>query len=92
MGNQSEPRIEFEAHEQDGETICRVCDNGIGIQAAYHEKVFGLFEQLDQNQAGTGVGLALVRRIIEVHGGQVWVESEGLGKGACFSFTLPSSG
>ena len=64
-------------------------DNGVGIDPRYHEKVFGLFERLDQEVEGTGIGLALVRRIIEVHGGKIWVESEGEGSGSTFCFRLP---
>jgi signal transduction histidine kinase len=65
-----------------------VRDNGIGIKPEYHEKVFGLFNKLDANTEGTGIGLALVKRIIDVHGGRVWVVSEGTGKGSTFFFTL----
>ena len=64
-------------------------DNGVGIEPQYHFKVFGLFDKLDAHSAGTGIGLALVKRIIEVHGGRIWVESGGLGTGAAFCFTLP---
>jgi hypothetical protein len=56
---------------------------------AYHERVFGLFDKLDPQSEGTGVGPALVKRIVEVHGGKIRVESEGLGKGAAFCLTLP---
>ncbi len=63
-------------------------DNGIGIEPQYHERVFGLFNRLNPNIEGTGVGLALVRRIIEVHGGRVWLKSQP-GAGATFFFTLP---
>lgn len=67
-----------------------VKDNGIGIESKYQEKVFGLFDQLDPNVDGTGVGLALVKRIIEFHGGKIWIESDGPGKGCTFYFTLAS--
>jgi len=63
---------------------------GIGIEEKYHDKVFGLFERLDTEAEGTGIGLALVKRIVEIHGGKIWVESEGESKGSTFYFTLPS--
>ena len=89
MGDQPSPKIEIGQHgEENGKPIFFVKDNGIGIAPKYHEKVFGLFEKLDPNTAGTGVGLALVKRIVEVHGCRIWVESEA-GKGAIFYFTLP---
>ena len=65
-------------------------DNGIGVPPAYHEKIFGLFERLQPGIEGSGVGLALVRRIVEVHGGRVWVESPGDGGGSTFWFSLPA--
>ena len=65
-----------------------VRDNGIGLDPRYHELVFGLFEQLEPGHRGTGVGLTLVQRIVEIHGGRIWVESEGRGRGAVFCFTL----
>ena len=89
MRDQPAPRLEIGARRLDGEVLCRVEDNGIGIEPRYHEKVFGLFERLNPNDEGTGVGLALVKRIVEVHGGKIWVESEGLGWGSTFFFTLP---
>jgi signal transduction histidine kinase len=66
-----------------------VADDGIGIDPAHHEKVFGLFDKLDPGTEGSGVGLALVRRIVEVHGGRAWIESEGQGHGTTVLFTLP---
>jgi len=67
-----------------------VRDNGVGSSPEYHERVFGLFNKLDALSEGTGIGLALVRRIIEFHGGRIWVESAA-GKGSSFYFTLPKS-
>ncbi|PKG32293.1 ATP-binding protein [Methanoregula sp.] len=66
-----------------------VRDNGSGIERAYLGRIFNLFEKLDADTPGTGVGLAIVKRIIEVHGGKIWAESEGPGTGTTFWFTLP---
>ncbi|MBL8080316.1 MAG: hypothetical protein JNM55_20265 [Anaerolineales bacterium] len=65
-----------------------VKDNGIGIAPEFHERIFGLFNKLDTQSDGTSIGFALVKRIVEIHGGRIWVESEA-GKGAIFHFTLP---
>ena len=89
MGDQPAPRIEIGSRPDGDETVCYVRDNGIGIGPSYAEKVFGLFEQLDPEAEGSGVGLAVVKRIIDVHGGRIWVESEGPGRGSTFCFTLP---
>lgn len=90
MGSQFEPRIEIGWDgEEGGKPILYVRDNGMGISSEHHERIFGLFNKLDVRADGTGVGLALVKRIIEVHGGRIWVQSE-VGKGAAFYFTLPS--
>ena len=91
MGNQPHPRIEVGARRNGDQTTCYVRDNGIGIDPVHHDRVFGLFNQLDQKADGTGIGLALVKRIIEVHAGQVWVESDGVGKGSTFCFTLAAT-
>jgi signal transduction histidine kinase len=91
MGAQPNPRIEIGGGEQDefGKRIFFVRDNGIGIAHEYHERIFGLFNKLDSTSEGTGIGLALVKRIIEVHGGRIWIQSEP-GKGSTFYFTLPA--
>ncbi len=85
-------RIELGAHRQGDQVLCFVRDNGIGIDPAYQKRVFGLFDQLHPDGEGTGVGLALVKRIVEAHRGRIWVESEGEGRGSIFRFTLPAMG
>ncbi len=88
MGEQTKPVIEIgTAGEENGLPVCYVRDNGIGISPKYHERIFGLFNKLNPNVEGTGVGLAIVKRIVEVHGGRIWVESEE-GQGATFYFTF----
>ncbi|HYP76639.1 MAG TPA: PAS domain S-box protein [Polyangiaceae bacterium] len=85
------PRIELLADHVEGEIVFRVRDNGIGIDPRYQHKLFGLFEKLHPEMEGTGIGLALVKRIIDVHGGRIWVESAGPGEGTTVSFTIPGS-
>ncbi len=80
--------ITIEAQSRDELVEIIVRDNGRGIPPEFHERVFGLFNKLDKKSAGTGVGLSLVKRIIEVHGGDIRLESAP-GKGAAFIFTLP---
>ncbi|MCC6300642.1 MAG: GAF domain-containing protein [Anaerolineales bacterium] len=88
---QPNPRIEIgRAGEEHGMPILFVRDNGIGIASEHFERVFGLFNKLDPRSEGTGIGLALVKRIVEFHGGRIWIESE-LGEGATFYFTLPTA-
>jgi PAS domain S-box-containing protein len=90
MGDRPDPYVEIGVRpDQDGNPIFFVKDNGVGIAPQHHDRIFGLFNKLDVTSEGTGIGLALVKRIIEVHGGRIWVESEA-GKGATFCFTLPA--
>ncbi len=89
MGDQPEPRIEIAAATRDAEVVCSVRDNGMGIAPKYHDKVFGLFEQIYPDGDGTGIGLTLVKRIVEVHGGAIELASEGEGCGCTFTFSLP---
>jgi PAS domain S-box-containing protein len=90
MGNQPNPKIQIGTlYEPDKNSITLfVSDNGMGIDPRYHHKIFGLFEKLDNNSEGTGIGLALIKRIVEVHGGAIWFKSEGSGEGTTFYFTL----
>jgi len=89
MGEQPKPRVEIGMRKVEDEIIFFVKDNGIGIEPRYHETVFGLFNKLDARSEGTGIGLALVKRIIEVHSGKIWIESKGLKKGSTFCFIIP---
>ncbi len=82
------PHIEVGAEQVGEEIVLHVRDNGRGIDARHAHKLFGLFEKLDPGGSGTGIGLAVVKRIVEVHGGRVWYESGGLGEGTTFYFTL----
>jgi signal transduction histidine kinase len=88
MGDQPQPVIKIGFEEIDGEHIFSVGDNGIGIEKEDQERIFELFNKLDPNTDGTGIGLGLVKRIVEVHEGRIWVESVGAGKGSTFKFTL----
>ena len=88
-GGQKEPLIRIGVDMTGKTPVFFVQDNGIGIDPRYLERIFNLFERLDQTSPGTGVGLTITRRIIELHGGKIWAESEGPGKGTTFRFTLP---
>lgn len=83
------PRIDIGYRNEEGETVFFIRDNGIGIDPSQHEKVFELFYKVNKKSEGTGAGLAIVKRIIDVHGGRIWIESE-LGKGTTVCFTLPA--
>ena len=85
--------VDVGATQRDGEIRVSVTDTGPGIAAEDHERIFEEFQQTDvgsEQREGTGLGLALSRRLVELHGGRIWVESE-LGKGSTFAFTLPGA-
>jgi signal transduction histidine kinase len=83
------PEISVTATKKQEQVICCVKDLGIGIDPKYHDKIFDLFDRLDQTVEGNGVGLALVKRIIEVHNGGLTVHSKGEGQGTTICFSLP---
>lgn len=85
------PHIEIGCEIEGGTAVFFVLDNGMGIDPRYHEKIFSLFDKLDPSSEGTGLGLALAKRIVEIYGGKIWVESAGEGHGSCFRFTLPNA-
>ena len=94
--NKPHPTIEISCQELNNpdtgaaEHVFAVADNGMGIKKEYFDKIFQIFQRLerDENSEGTGIGLTIVRRVVEWHGGRVWLESEE-NKGTTFFFTLP---
>ena len=84
-----DPRVRVVARSRSGKLVCSVQDRGVGIPAEDQRKIFDLFERLDTKAAGSGIGLANVRRAVELQYGDIWVESAGEGHGSTFHFTLP---
>ncbi|MFN3800725.1 PAS domain S-box protein [Belliella pelovolcani] len=91
-GKKSQPEIHIYAENDDEKITYHIKDNGVGFNMAYADKLFGVFQRLhsDQEFEGTGVGLAIVKRIINKHQGRIWVDSQE-GIGTTFSFTLPKN-
>ena len=83
------PQIHVSATKKDGDWLFSVADNGMGIAPQHADQIFELFTRVDHGQAGTGtgIGLSICRRIVELHGGKIWVESQP-GMGSTFYFTL----
>jgi len=91
MGDQPTPLITIGAEHKFNDVVFYICDNGIGIAPQNLDKVFNIFEKLGQESSGVGMGLAMVKRIVELNGGRIWVESRGPCYGSCFQFTLPGA-
>jgi light-regulated signal transduction histidine kinase (bacteriophytochrome) len=85
------PRVRLSFHRVDGVYAFTVADNGIGIAPRYADRIFVIFQRLHPKEeySGTGIGLAMCRKIVEFHGGEIRLEPEGAGPGASFRFTLP---
>jgi PAS domain S-box-containing protein len=92
-GKHEQPVIEVSGYENGAENIYCVKDNGAGFDMQYYDKLFGVFQRLHRTEefAGTGVGLAIVQRVVLRHGGRVWAEGK-VGEGAAFYFSLPRGG
>ena len=88
MGDQQAPTIDVGCRMDEEAKIFFVRDNGLGLDASYQNKIFGLFMKVDANSEGSGIGLAILKRIIEEDGGRIWVESDGLGQGCTFYFSF----
>jgi PAS domain S-box-containing protein len=85
------PKIHVSVRQENGQWVFSVKDNGLGLDPQFAERIFGVFQRLHKRDAypGTGVGLAICKRIVQRHGGRIWVESEQ-GEGATFLFTIPA--
>lgn len=90
-GGQPVPELRIGATTDGRNTTFYVCDNGVGVDPRFHKKIFGLFEKLDAKAPGSGLGLALVERIVQLYRGEIHIESAGIGHGTCFRFTLPQA-
>jgi light-regulated signal transduction histidine kinase (bacteriophytochrome) len=93
FNNKQEPKVDIEVKELDRDYEVVVADNGIGIEKQHFEKIFIIFQRLHRSEdyRGTGAGLTIVKKIVEKHGGRIWVESK-VEEGTAFHFTIPRQG
>lgn len=91
--SQEPPRVHISAVERDRWSVFSVTDNGIGIDPKFADRIFGLFKRLHSRQEypGSGIGLAICKRIVEQYGGRIWLENSAPGEGSTFCFTLPTA-
>jgi signal transduction histidine kinase len=89
MGRQARPVVEIGRHATPSGNATFVRDNGMGIEAATQDRIFELFQRLHPEIEGTGVGLTLAKKIVDLHDGQIWLESAGIGHGTTFFVRLP---
>jgi signal transduction histidine kinase len=85
---ESPPRVELSALEDAAQWVVTVCDNGVGVEPEHAQRIFGMFARVERGGDGSGIGLAVCRRVVEAHGGRIWVEPAA-GGGSAFRFTLP---
>ncbi|MBN2546828.1 MAG: HAMP domain-containing histidine kinase [Spirochaetes bacterium] len=89
MDKQRDQLITIGSKKKQNEDLIYVNDKGIGIDPKYFEKIFNVFEKVDNKNTDAGVGLTIAKEIIDFHNGRIWVESDGIGKGSTFYFTIP---
>ncbi len=92
MGEQTQPHVRVGFRKEDEHVVFFVEDNGMGIKKEDYDRIFQLFVKLDERSEGSGIGLAMLKRILDGNRGRIWVESEGPGHGSRFCFTLADGG
>lgn len=91
MGDQKDPLVRMGCHQQQKQNVFFCEDNGIGIEPRFRETVFNQFSKIDPSSEGSGIGLAIARRVVTAHQGRMWIETPASGQGSIFCFSLPIS-